>query len=177
MRLFAAVVPTDEVVRELTGAVRGPAALPGADGLRWNAAVDWHVTVAFYGEVPDDGLPALRAGLVRAAAGTRPFTLGLTGTGTFGDRVLWAGVGGDVPALTRLAGTVPPGASGHDGYRPHLTLARAPRGGAGLAPWTAALAGLRTSPWEVTRLALMGSETGHPYSTEATWPLGVPLVP
>ncbi|MBZ9643047.1 2'-5' RNA ligase family protein, partial [Streptomyces sp. PSKA30] len=59
MRLFAAVVPPDEVVRELAVEVAELKKLPGADGLRWTGRPGWHFTLAFYGEVEDDLVPEL----------------------------------------------------------------------------------------------------------------------
>ncbi|MFR9723778.1 RNA 2',3'-cyclic phosphodiesterase [Streptomyces sp. MS19] len=175
MRLFAAVVPSEEVVRELRARVAGLRGLPGADTLRWNDPADWHVTLAFYGERTPEERSRLLAGLARTAALTGPFTLGLAGAGAFGERVLWAGVTGDTGALVRLAGAVPRQEDErHPAYRPHLTLARGGRGGV-LAPYTAALAGLRTGEWRVERLLLMGGTDGLPYTTEAEWRLGVPL--
>jgi RNA 2',3'-cyclic 3'-phosphodiesterase len=47
MRLFAAVLPPDEVIRELGAVVDELRKLPAADGLRWTGRAGWHFTLAF----------------------------------------------------------------------------------------------------------------------------------
>ncbi|HEU4676396.1 MAG TPA: 2'-5' RNA ligase family protein, partial [Motilibacteraceae bacterium] len=103
MRLFAAVVPSPEALAALARDVDAARAGLGPDGrrLRWGAPERWHLTLAFYGEVADPGPLAARLG--RAAARSRPMSLSLHGAGRFGRGVLWAGVGGDVTDLARLA--------------------------------------------------------------------------
>ncbi|MER6575681.1 2'-5' RNA ligase family protein, partial [Nonomuraea sp. NPDC001023] len=65
MRLFAAVVPPEEALDEVERAV---APYVGqVPGLRWAGRPTWHVTLAFYGEVPERALPDLRVRLERAA--------------------------------------------------------------------------------------------------------------
>jgi 2'-5' RNA ligase len=70
MRLFAAVLPPVEVVRELAAEVAELRRLPGADGMRWTERAGWHFTLAFYGEVDDELVPELTARLGRAASRT-----------------------------------------------------------------------------------------------------------
>ncbi|MDT0343239.1 RNA 2',3'-cyclic phosphodiesterase [Streptomyces litchfieldiae] len=173
MRLFAAVLPPPEAVAELETAVRESRALPEADRLRWAEPDGWHITLAFYGETDPGQLPGLYARLAEAALTHEPFPLRLTGCGTFGDRVLWAGVGGATADLVSLATAVGPGVGTHDEYRPHLTLARG-RGEPPLTPWTAALAGFAGTGWTARALVLMRSEDDHRYTSQAAWPLGVP---
>ncbi|PWS40443.1 RNA 2',3'-cyclic phosphodiesterase, partial [Streptomyces sp. ZEA17I] len=89
-RLFAAVLPPPSAVAELRTAVAPLRALPGARDLRWTRPEDWHVTLAFYGEVPDEDVrPELEARLGRAAHRTEPFRLRVHGAGHFGGRALW----------------------------------------------------------------------------------------
>ncbi|NED21392.1 RNA 2',3'-cyclic phosphodiesterase, partial [Streptomyces sp. SID9913] len=93
MRLFAAVLPPEDVTRELAAEVERLRALPGADALRWTGRPGWHLTLAFYGEVEDVLVPDLDARLARAASRTEPFELALGGGGRFGrGRALWTGV-------------------------------------------------------------------------------------
>ena len=104
MRLFLAVVPPAEVLDHLdlalAAARRGPA---GTDGsVRWSARETWHLTAAFYGEVPDGTVGALQDGLHEALAPLDPYSLALHGAGVFAHRTLWVGVGGDVEAQRRL---------------------------------------------------------------------------
>ena len=67
MRLFAAVLPPQEIAAELAVEVDRLRRLPGADALRWTGRPGWHFTLAFYGEVADDLLPGLADRLARAA--------------------------------------------------------------------------------------------------------------
>lgn len=103
MRLFAALLPPGRVLDGpdgLAGAVDGLRTAEGADRLRWTDRDNWHITLAFYGEVPDTALPGLQARLAHAARRSGPLRLRIAGAGRFGDRTLWAGVAGadeDVP--------------------------------------------------------------------------------
>lgn len=131
MRLFAAVNPPARVFTELAEVVGELRELPGADRLRWTQPSGWHLTLAFYGDVPDELRPELERRLSRAAARGGPFPLQLTGGGRFGDRTLWTGVAGERAQLVRLAGSAVAAGrrTGIDmgkerAYLPHLTLAR-----------------------------------------------------
>ena len=64
--------------------------------VRWSARETWHLTTAFYGEVPDGAVPALTGELAELATGVEPYELALHGAGVFSHRTLWVGVGGDV---------------------------------------------------------------------------------
>ncbi|MFD3735711.1 RNA 2',3'-cyclic phosphodiesterase [Streptomyces sp. NPDC058632] len=195
MRLFAALLPPDDVSRELAAEVEALRGLPGAEGLRWTGrpgrprggAADWHFTLAFYGEVDDDLVPGLTARLERAAARTEPFELALSGGGHFGHgRAVWAGADGDLRTLRLLAERAE--AAGrkagvemeeHRRYKAHLTLARS-RTGVDVRPYLAALAGFRSRSWTVGEAALVRSHlpsSGVPgeqprYEVVARCPLG-----
>ncbi|MGV9286648.1 RNA 2',3'-cyclic phosphodiesterase [Streptomyces sp. NPDC003719] len=187
MRLFAAVLPPEDVVAALAAEVAALRKLPGADGLRWTGRPGWHLTLAFYGEVGEDVVPDLSARLERAARRTAPFELALRGGGHFGHgRALWAGGAGDLGALRLLAeraesaarrAGVPMGE--HRRYTAHLTLARG-REAFDVAPYVDALAGFTSRTWTVTDVALVRSNlprSGVPgeqprYETVARTPLG-----
>ncbi|MEU1045994.1 RNA 2',3'-cyclic phosphodiesterase [Streptomyces sp. NPDC005897] len=187
MRLFAAVLPPEDVTASLADEVAVLRGLPGADGLRWTGRPGWHLTLAFYGEVDDDVVPDLSARLERAARRTAPFELALRGGGQFGHgRALWAGAEGGLATLRLLADRaesagrragVPMGE--HRRYRPHLTLARS-RQAWDVRPYVEALAGFTGPTWTVTDLALVRSnlpESGVPgeqprYEAVARHPLG-----
>src|ERR1700735_4289745 len=84
MRLFVAVVPPPEVLTDLGAAVAPRQAEPAAHrDLRGTGPEDWHVTLAFLGDVPGPVATALGPALERAAAGHRPFPLALAGGGAF----------------------------------------------------------------------------------------------
>ena len=131
MRLFAAVRPPGAVLDHLAGALD---ALLGADrpsGVRWTAPENWHLTLAFYGEVPDGALGEVGDGLAAVAATTAPFDLRLRGAGVFAHRTLWIGGAGDVDAMAALAAAAVAVGTDVTGrvderprHRPHLTVGR-----------------------------------------------------
>ncbi len=133
MRLFVAVVPPVEVVEHLTDFVEPRRSHPD-DDVRWAADENWHITLAFLGEVPEWKTDDLGGGLERAAKRQKPFDLRLSGAGAFPSvadaRVLWTGVQDEAGALPHLAMTTRSAANKAgvvvDGrkFTPHLTLAR-----------------------------------------------------
>lgn len=178
LRLFVAVeVP--EPVRAAVDAVLA-ALRPRAPQANWTAAAGWHLTLAFLGGVEAERVEAVEDALAQAAGEVEPFTLRLDGTvGTFGGRVLWAGLEGSAP-LAALAGHVrdalaPLGFPPEERpFHAHLTLARARRGGRLPRDLAADYAGPRPA-WRVERLALMRSRLGRGgarYEVHASWPLG-----
>ncbi|WP_432193893.1 RNA 2',3'-cyclic phosphodiesterase [Streptomyces sp. bgisy027] len=187
MRLFAAVLPPQDVTSELAAEVAELRKLPGADGLRWTGRPGWHFTLAFYGEVDDDLVPELSERLQRAARRTAPFPLALRGGGQFGHgRALWAGVAGDLETLRLLADRseaaarragVPMG--DHRRYKPHLTVARS-RSAVDVRPYLTALDAFAGRTWTADELVLMRSSlpaSGVPgeqprYEALARRPLG-----
>jgi 2'-5' RNA ligase len=187
MRLFAAVLPPDDVADELAVEIAELRNLPGADGLRWTGRPGWHLTLAFYGEVDDDLVPDLSARLERAARRTEPFPLALRGGGQFGHgRALWAGARGDLETLRLLADRseaaarkagVPMGE--HRRYKAHLTVARS-RSALDARPYVEALGAFTSRTWTVGELALVRSNlptsgvAGEQprYEVVARWPLG-----
>ncbi|MFD9790239.1 RNA 2',3'-cyclic phosphodiesterase [Streptomyces sp. NPDC059070] len=186
MRLFAAVLPPADRLAELGRPVDALCALPGADALRWAGRDNWHLTLAFLGEVDDAVRPDLHERLARAARRTPPFELRLHGGGRFGDHVLWAGVAGGLDPLRLLAERVDAAArragvamEEHRRYHPHLTLARS-RAGADLRPYTDALAPFEGTAWRVAEVFLVRSNlpvSGVPaelprYDVVGRWPLG-----
>ncbi len=186
MRLFAAVLPPEDVTSELASVVAALRKPAEAGALRWTGRPSWHFTLAFYGEVADEVVPDLSARLERVARRTDPFPLSLRGGGRFGGRALWVGAAGDVrtmrllaeraEAAGRKAGVL---ATEHRRYRPHLTLARS-RQEADLAPFVSSMEDLAGRTWTVGELCLVRSSLpreGVPgeqprYETLARWALG-----
>ncbi|MET9891536.1 RNA 2',3'-cyclic phosphodiesterase [Streptomyces sp. NPDC006465] len=186
MRLFAAVLPPADAVRELAPEVDALRRMPDADALRWTGRPGWHFTLAFYGEVAEDTAADLAERLTRAARRTGPFPLSLRGGGHFGGRALWVGAAGDTDAMRLLAGRAE--AAGrkagvemeeHRRYRPHLTVARS-RDSADFKPYVAALDTFAGQAWTVRELCLVRSNlptSGVPgeqprYETLVSLPLG-----
>ena len=90
MRAFVALIPPAAVLAELDAAV---APLRTAHPvLRWTPGAQWHLTLAFLGEIDDRVLPELADRLERAGRRHAPMSLALGGGGRFGDRVLWTRV-------------------------------------------------------------------------------------
>ena len=158
-RLFVAVAVPAEVRARLDEAL---AELREAwPALRWTRPEGWHLTLAFVGDAEGDRAQAVSDAAAEAAAETGPFEVALTGAlGTFGQRVLWAGVasGEGLPTLagrTRAALS----ARGIDvderPFSAHLTLARAR--GRGRLPRASGDWQGPTSRWRVTEVAVMRS--------------------
>jgi 2'-5' RNA ligase len=201
VRLFVAIVPPPAALAELAAAVSPlRAARPE---LRWNGPDDWHLTLAFLGEVADRVLPDLSVRLERAARRHPVTELAVHGAGAFPRpsraSVLWAGIdqpgiaqpgngrlrkaqpgnrlaplAASVAAAARRAGAPPPDEGRR--YRPHLTLARC-REPADVTAVTAALADLRGRPWTAAEIRLIRSNLGGRaprYEDLGRWPLRMP---
>ncbi|MEU6403127.1 RNA 2',3'-cyclic phosphodiesterase [Streptomyces sp. NPDC046985] len=164
MRLFAAVLPPEDVVDALADQVAALRKLPGADGLRWTGRPAWHLTLAFYGEVGEEAVPELAERLARAARRTEPFALALGGGGQFGHgKALWAGVAGDLETLRLLAERAEAAGrrtglemGAHRRYTAHLTVARA-REALDVRPYVHALGGFAGRTWTVEEVVLVRS--------------------
>ncbi|MET9604891.1 RNA 2',3'-cyclic phosphodiesterase [Streptomyces sp. NPDC006512] len=166
VRIFIALAPPDDAKEELARELRP--AYEAYPRMRWNRIEDWHVTLAFLGELPVTAVPLLRPPLAELAANRRPVRLSLRGGGHFDDRVLWSGIDGDLEGLHLLAGEVRAvvkecGIPFEDRpLRPHLTLARSRRGEPSCAVGAAdGLAGFTGRGWPAERLHLVGSNIGR----------------
>ncbi len=112
------------------------------DGPRWVPPERWHLTLAFYGEVPDREVAKVVDRLDRRLGDVADLALALTGAGAFSRRAVWLGVTGDVAPLRAW-----PGWCARDRgrpYRPHLTVARL-RGDADADTRRGCLVGVRRS--------------------------------
>jgi len=176
VRLFVALLPPPPVLEEVRQLVDG--LRERAPELRWTRPEQWHLTLAFLGQVDERRLPGLAERLSRLQRRHAAFPLAFTRGGRFDGRVLWAGVSGDLPALRALAGSVA-AAARRTGialeerpYRPHLTLARS-RAPTELRPLVQALAAYAGQPWQADRLELICSQPGPSprYDTVGRWEL------
>lgn len=180
VRVFIALAPPDTAKEELAEAL-GPAYATHPD-MRWNRVEDWHITLAFLGELPRETVPLLRPPLAGLATDRRPPSLALRGGGTFDDRVLWSGIDGDLAELHTLATDVRTAVRNcgitfeERPLRPHLTLARARRGDHASAEEIArGIAGFTGRRWPAERLHLVGSNAGRSsgpihYRDIESWP-------
>lgn len=154
MRLFVAFTLPPEVLSHADSAL-APVRDRWPD-LRWVPPGRWHLTLAFYGEVPDHKAAGTVAMLERRLAGHGAVSLRLRGAGVFGRRALWLGLAGELAALRRLAGAV---TFERRPYRPHLTVARL-RGGVDARQALAALATYEGPPFVARTVRLVRSRPG-----------------
>jgi RNA 2',3'-cyclic 3'-phosphodiesterase len=160
LRLFVAVDVPEQVTEEIEAVITPLRA--AAPGLRWTETGSWHLTAAFLGGVEASLLDKVTSAVARAAAGSHPFTLRLSGTaGTFPGGVLWAGLE-PAPLLDELAAALRVhaaalGLPGEDRpFHAHLTLARSARGTRLPDDIVERYDGPRL-PWTVREIALMRS--------------------
>jgi RNA 2',3'-cyclic 3'-phosphodiesterase len=185
MRLFVAVTPPAGALDELEAAV-APLRSSCPD-LRWTGRPNWHVTLAFLGQVDDAVADKLGPALGEAVAAKPAGLVSLGPAGSFPkDRawanVLWVDVRDQDGFLARLAATVgevagkvgaPPDRQKE--YMPHLTLGRC-RNAAKVGPLVAKLAGFRGRLWLAGEIQLFQShlrpQWPEPrYEDLGRWPL------
>lgn len=167
-RLFIAVHLPEEVsasIREWAEKLSGQSSFR-----KWVHPADYHVTVQFLGDTPSGRIPEIVQALQAAVASHEPFRLGILDAGVFGSnaspRILWAGLSGDIEALSALHqsvvsamevfGYVPEARP----YRPHITVARKFEG---KIPFLMDLIGTGPSPiqWKVNEISLFRTRLGH----------------
>ena len=163
-RLFVAVTPPRAVVEELERYV-GPRRDHGAPW-RWTPARNWHVTLAFLGDVDASRQDPLVDRLAEVARDTQPFRFAVGGAHAFPNPrsakalAMEAAQGADeIAHLARRirnacsrAGTPPDGAR----FLPHLTLARSGRGTSARA-LLEVIDSFGTFAWDVDELTLIAS--------------------
>ena len=177
IRLFAALSLPTEIVR---GLVRRQT---GVEFARWRPPESLHITLRFFGEVPQNLARDLDAEL--AGIDVPPFELVLEGVGAFGEgrdiHALWAGVE-EGPLLRRLAEACETAARRAGlkpekrNYKPHVTLAYLKQADpAEIGAWIQGHNLLKSPPFAVDRFGLysttLGGEGAH-YRLEAEYPLG-----
>ena len=133
VRVFVAVGISAEAREQLIGAVeRIRQEIP--QGIQWANPDGMHLTLKFLGNIPSVAVGPLLECLEPVASQAKPFPLQLDGLGMFPNRrkprVLWAGVSGDLDALSGLqqASEDAINALGYPPeqrpFRPHITLGR-----------------------------------------------------
>ncbi len=173
MRLFAAIVPPEGVLEDL-GEFIGPRQEAGDPRLRWTMPFQWHLTLAFFGDLAERHLPELEERLGRAARRRTAMQLRIAGAGSFPNpavaRVLWGGVTTasevDAEELRRLAtgcraAGAKAGAQVDPGrFTPHLTLARLARP-ANVTRWLNVLGSYAGPEWTADEVTLLASHLGQ----------------
>jgi 2'-5' RNA ligase len=132
IRCFIAVGLTEEIRGSIEQGTRAIRELD-AD-VRWAPVGNMHLTLKFLGNTPEELLPTIREGLLRAGASRRRFNVGFSGVGAFPDRrrprVFWIGVSEGAEYLVRLQNDVEKSMAelGFEPeqrkYSPHLTIGR-----------------------------------------------------
>lgn len=100
----------------------------------WVHPEDFHITLQFLGDTPEDRLPGLSDAIQEAVRTASPFRLSVEGLGLFGrpgnPSILWAGVTGELGPLQELQHKITSALSplGYPPetrpFNPHLTVAR-----------------------------------------------------
>lgn len=168
MRTFVAIHPSPEAVEHLDGFLEvrrefGP--------FRWTLPTQWHLTLAFFDDVPERSFDALVDGLDIAAGKRTSMSAAIAGGGAFPHigkaKVLWAGVDvGDVAELQKLAkgcraaGSTAGAAPTGERFRPHLTLARI-NPPIEATKWVRLLDAYRGPTWPINEISLVESHLGE----------------
>jgi RNA 2',3'-cyclic 3'-phosphodiesterase len=192
MRLFVAAYPPADVCADLERCLAGlNVAAAAGRGVNARLAVrdNWHVTVAFLGEVADERQPDAAAAIGRAVdrwrvASDGPPELRVAGGGRFGRgrfTVLWAGLTGDLDPLRAVSRDVRRELKrvrlpcDDRPLKPHLTLARPGDrlDREAIDADRAALGAYAGPVWRVTEIELIRSHLGPKprYDHLAAWHL------
>jgi len=107
---------------------------PGTSGIKWVNPDQVHLTLKFFGSIPQETVDQISAVVAETVHKCRPFDLNLHGVGGFPNirrpRVIWAGLGGNREALKNLWGLLEEAFLGMGipretrPFNPHLTLGR-----------------------------------------------------
>lgn len=147
----------------------------------WVRPGNLHITVRFFGEAEEVQVSAIAGLAGSAAAECSPFTVRLSGTGSFGSKVLFIGLEDESGGFAALNRRIESGVEGI-GFRtdtrlhqPHLTLARI-RTGRGVRPLIASHTSAEIPPLEFTiaEIVLFEStltDSGSIYTPLARFPL------
>jgi 2'-5' RNA ligase len=183
MRLFIAVNLPSEV-RERLAAEQDRLRRAQAD-VSWVRAENIHVTLKFLGETEEKRLERIRPALREVARSGAPFSIQVSGLGSFGGRiprVVWVGLQEGAEPLSRLAKDIEAALARlgfpreRRGFTAHITLGRV-RSAKNVGALLTALAQTETGPFgsvEVNQFELMRSElrpTGSVYTVLDRFPL------
>jgi RNA 2',3'-cyclic 3'-phosphodiesterase len=188
MRLFVAVnLPAE--IKDHMGAVQDRLRRAQAD-VSWVRSENIHVTLKFLGETEEKRLERIRTTLGEVARAGIPFSMEVSGIGSFGGRVprvVWVGVGDGAETLTQLAGRIEAALARigfpkeRRGFTAHLTLGRvrSPRNAEVLLAALQEIHAEKFGTFTATQFELMQSElhpTGAVYTALKRFPLGAHAV-
>ena len=146
----------------------------------WTRAEAMHVTLQFLGNIQSARFAEMEAALKQATERIPAFEIELTGLGSFGNRVLWAGITRGAQPLAELAESVRRAMKGfgvHEeerAFNAHVTLGRFRRPHPGVTVRLRELARRDFGSWRVQEIELIRSELsphGARYTTLAIAPL------
>ncbi len=133
IRSFIAIELPDEVKSALAELQTG-LQTDRQPSVKWVDPYAIHLTLKFLGSIAGDRISDISSAIEEAAQDFSPFSLEIKGLGVFPNfkrvRVVWVGMGGDIPRLKQLqqrieSNLVPLGfARESRPFTPHLTLAR-----------------------------------------------------
>jgi len=165
MRLFVAAELPEPVTSHLASAL-APLMPEGTRAL--TPVENWHLTLAFYGEVPGGAVDELAGAMAGAVRDLTAPMVHLSGSGWFRHTTAWIGLGGQVGELTEVMAALDclnPGERAPQAHRPHLTIARTGRRTRGRVPALdqviTALSVYRGPEWTIEEVVLMCSELGQ----------------
>lgn len=168
MRAFVAAYPSTEAIEHLDAFLD---ARREAASFRWSHPEHFHLTLAFYGDVPDRSFDALTDGLRSAAAKRTSTMAAIAGGGAFPSvdraKVLWAGVDlkeqeqvRKLASACRTAGATAGASPSGERFRPHLTVARIGRP-VEASKWVRLLDSYRGPSWSIDEIVLVESHLGE----------------
>jgi 2'-5' RNA ligase len=144
VRSFLALDPPEEILQEIGRVQNRLRGLIHGD-VRWVRPEAIHLTLKFFGDIPERDVAKISAVAGKVAAGVRPFDLTIGGVGVFPDRyrqprVIWLGMGGEAARLVTFQKGMERALQGigfpreERPFMPHLTLGRVltPKGLTGL---------------------------------------------
>ncbi|MCA1783235.1 MAG: RNA 2',3'-cyclic phosphodiesterase [Intrasporangiaceae bacterium] len=184
MRVFAALLPPDQVLEDLEDFLSPRRDDPAGGDLGWSRPVAWHLTLAFMASARPDSVDGFVERLAEGSLNLTAPPLRIRGGGAFPvverARVLYAAVPDATGALGRLSertrsaaavsGCSPDGRA----FVPHLTLARSRRPFEATR-WVRVLDTYAGLPWTPTHVAVVESHLGHGtprYAVLAEVPIG-----
>jgi len=178
VRIFAALDLPDDIADRLMPLMKG------VGGAKWRPRENLHLTLRFFGEVPEPVADDIDAALGEVAEANGPFELQLKGAGSFGGadpHALWIGAR-ETPELKKLAADCERVArraklkpEPHK-FSPHVTLAYLSNAALDrVMSFEQSLALFETPPFRVERFGLYSSHIRKSapslYRLEAEYPL------